>query len=99
MWESRWFVLAATDTGGGRRALVDVDYEVLACAADCRKAAFAGARRCGARSRPMISPYWLGYGDIDACPTPAFSRKLLPHRAGTPIEGRGIAVETGPTAR
>src|SRR5258706_13695846 len=48
-------------------ALVDVDYEVLPFAADCRKAALAGAPAVRREvSSNVISSYRLGDGDIDA---------------------------------
>jgi aerobic carbon-monoxide dehydrogenase large subunit len=48
-------------------ALVEVDYEVLASAGDCRKAALAGAPPVRREiSSNVISSYRLGYGDIDA---------------------------------
>jgi len=79
-------------------ALVDVDYEVLACAADCRKAALAGAPAVRREvSSNVISLYRLGYGDIDAAFANAahvFRESFWPHRGGAhSIEGRGIAVE------
>src|ERR1700719_2609866 len=80
-------------------ALVEVDYEVLASAADCRKAALAGAaavRREG--SSNVISSYRLAYGDIDVAFRDAahiFREGFWPHRGGAhSIEGRGIAVES-----
>ncbi len=79
-------------------ALVDVDYEVLPCAADCRKAALAGAPAVRREvSSNVISSYRLGYGDIDAAFADAahvFRESFWPHRGGAhSIEGRGIAVE------
>ncbi len=67
-------------------ALVDVDYEVLACAADCRKAALAGAPAVRREvSSNVISSYRLGYGDIDAAFGKAahvFRESFWPHRGG-----------------
>src|SRR5712671_2704562 len=79
-------------------ALVEVDYEVLACAADCRKAALADAPPVRREvSSNVISSYRLGYGDIDAAfgnAAHVFRESFWPHRgAGHSIEGRGIAVE------
>ena len=79
-------------------ALVDVDYEVRPCAADCRKAALAGAPAVRREvSSNVISSYRLGYGDIDAAFRNAahvFRESFWPHRGGAhSIEGRGIAVE------
>jgi len=79
-------------------ALIEVDYEVLPAAADCRKAALAGAppvRREFATN--VISSYRLGFGDTDAAFRGAahvFASTFWPHRGGAhSIEGRGIAVE------
>ncbi len=79
-------------------ALVEVDYEVLASAGDCRKAALAGAPPVRREvSSNVISSYRLGYGDVDAAfanATHVFRESFWPHRgAGHSIEGRGIAVE------
>src|SRR6266853_4728692 len=79
-------------------ALVEVDYEVLAPAADCRKAALAGAPAVR-REIPsnVISSYRLGFGDIDTAfgnAAHVFRESFWPHRGGAhSIEGRGIAVE------
>jgi carbon-monoxide dehydrogenase large subunit len=80
-------------------ALVEVDYEVLASAADCRRAALAGAPAVRREvSSNVISSYRLGFGDIDAAFRDAahiFREGFWPHRGGAhSIEGRGIAVET-----
>ncbi len=80
-------------------ALVEVDYEVLASAADCRKAALAGAAAVRREvSSNVISSYRLGFGDIDAAFRDAahiFREGFWPHRRGAhSIEGRGIAVES-----
>jgi len=80
-------------------ALVEVDYEVLASAADCRKAALAGAAAVRREvSSNVISSYRLGFGDIDAAFRDAahiFREGFWPHRGGAhSIEGRGIAVES-----
>src|SRR5580704_7885991 len=80
-------------------ALVEVDYEVLASAADCRKAALAGAPSVRREvSSNVISSYRLGYGDIDAAFRDAahiFREGFWPHRGGAhSIEGRGIVVES-----
>lgn len=79
-------------------ALVEVDYEVLAFAGDCRKAALADAAAVRREvSSNVISSYRLGYGDIDAAFANAahvFRESFWPHRgAAHSIEGRGIAVE------
>jgi carbon-monoxide dehydrogenase large subunit len=80
-------------------AQVEVDYEVLASAADCRKAALADAPAVR-REVPsnVILSYRLGYGDIDAAFRDAahiFRESFWPHRGGAhSIEGRGIAVES-----
>ena len=79
-------------------ALVDVTYEVLPAAAECRAAARAGApvvRREIAAN--VISSYRLGYGDTDAAFRGAphvFRESFFIHRGGAhSIEGRGILVE------
>ncbi len=79
-------------------ALVDVTYEVLPAAAECRAAARAGApavRREIAAN--VISSYRLGYGDTDAAFRGAphvFRDSFFIHRGGAhSIEGRGILVE------
>jgi aerobic carbon-monoxide dehydrogenase large subunit len=79
-------------------ALVEVDYEVLPSAGDCRQAALTDAapvRREVASN--VISSYRLGYGDIDGAFANAahiFRETFWPHRgAAHSIEGRGIAVE------
>ena len=79
-------------------ALVEVEYEVLASAGDCRKAALADAAAVRREvSSNVISSYRLGYGDVDAAFARAahvFRESFWPHRgAGHSIEGRGIAVE------
>jgi len=79
-------------------ALVDVDYEIMPAAADCRDAARPDAppvRREVASN--VISSYRLAYGDADAAIRGAahvIRESFWPHRgAGHPIEGRGIVVE------
>jgi carbon-monoxide dehydrogenase large subunit len=79
-------------------ALVEVDYEVLPSAGDCRKAALADAAPVRREvSSNVISSYRLGYGDIDGAFANAahiFCDSFWPHRgAAHSIEGRGIAVE------
>jgi aerobic carbon-monoxide dehydrogenase large subunit len=79
-------------------ALVEVDYEVLPSAGDCRKAALADAAPVRREvSSNVISSYRLGYGDIDGAFVNAahiFRESFWPHRgAAHSIEGRGIAVE------
>jgi aerobic carbon-monoxide dehydrogenase large subunit len=79
-------------------ALVDVSYEILPAAADCRAAARAGApavRREIAAN--VISSYRIGFGDADAALRGAphvFRESFFIHRGGAhSIEGRGILVE------
>jgi carbon-monoxide dehydrogenase large subunit len=79
-------------------ALVEVEYEPLPAAADCRDAARRGAptvRREIAQN--VVSSYRLAYGDVDAAFRGAAHRlreSFYSHRgAGHPIEGRGIVVE------
>jgi carbon-monoxide dehydrogenase large subunit len=79
-------------------ALVEVDYEVLAAAGDCRKAALADAPAVRREiSSNVISSYRLGYGDVDAAFRGAahiFRESFWPHRGGAhSIEGRGLVVE------
>jgi len=79
-------------------ALVEVDYEPLPAAADCRTAALAGAATVRREiSANVISSYRLGFGDVDAAFRGAahvFRESFWPHRGGAhSIEGRGIAVE------
>jgi carbon-monoxide dehydrogenase large subunit len=79
-------------------ALVDVTYEVLPTAADCREAARAGAPAVR-REIPanVISSYRIGYGDPDAAFRGAahlYQQAFFIHRGGAhSIEGRGILVE------
>jgi carbon-monoxide dehydrogenase large subunit len=79
-------------------ALVDVTYEVLPAAADCRAAARAGAPLVR-REFPanVISSYRIAYGDVDAAFRGAphvFRENFFIHRgAGHSIEGRGILAE------
>jgi len=76
-------------------ALIDVDYEALAAANDCRAEGAPPVRR-ELRSNRVIS-YKVGYGDIEA----AFAKtahvvreELWVHRgAAHSMEGRGILVE------
>jgi carbon-monoxide dehydrogenase large subunit len=79
-------------------ALVDVTYEVLPAAAECRAAARAGApavRREIAAN--VISSYRIAYGDVDAAFRGAphvFRDSFFIHRgAAHSIEGRGILAE------
>jgi carbon-monoxide dehydrogenase large subunit len=79
-------------------ALVDVTYEILPFAADCRVAARAVApavRREIAAN--VISSYRIGFGDPDAAFRGAphvFRESFFIHRGGAhSIEGRGILVE------
>jgi carbon-monoxide dehydrogenase large subunit len=79
-------------------AVVEIDYEVLPSAGDCRKAVRADAPAVRREvSSNVISSYRLGYGDIDAAFRGAahvFHESFWPHRGGAhSIEGRGIAVE------
>src|SRR5882724_5798695 len=82
-------------------ALVDVDYDVLPAAADCRDAAKPASvpvRR--ELSSNVVMSYKLGYGDIEAAFRDAahvFREELWQHRGGAhPIEGRGIVAEFRP---
>ncbi len=79
--------------------LVDVDYEVLPAAGDCRGAIRPGAPTVRRElSSNVVASYRLGYGDVDAAFRAAaqvLRESFWPHRgAGHSIEGRGIAVES-----
>ncbi len=79
-------------------ALVEVDYEPVPAAGDCRAAALAGAATVRREiSANVISTYRLGFGDVDAAfrgATHVLRESFWPHRGGAhSIEGRGIAVE------
>ena len=79
-------------------ALVEVEYDVLPAAADCREAARADAPKVR-REFPsnVVSSYRIAYGDVDAAFRGAahvLREKFFIHRgAGHSIEGRGIVVE------
>jgi carbon-monoxide dehydrogenase large subunit len=76
-------------------ALIDVDYEVLAAAIDCRAEGAPPVRR-ELRSNRVIA-YQVGYGDIEAAFTQAayvVREELWVHRgAAHSMEGRGILAE------
>ena len=76
-------------------ALIDVDYEVLVAAIDCRVEGAPPVRR-ELRSNRVIS-YKVGYGDIEAAFAKAahvVREELWVHRgAAHSMEGRGILVE------
>jgi carbon-monoxide dehydrogenase large subunit len=79
-------------------ALVEVDYETLPAAADCRDAAQSGAPRVRAEiGSNVIASYKVSFGDVAAAFSSAahvFKTELWQHRgAGHPIEGRGILAE------
>jgi carbon-monoxide dehydrogenase large subunit len=79
-------------------ALVEVDYDVMPSAADCRKAATAGAPPVRREiSSNVIASYKVAFGDADTAfrtATHVVRESFWPHRgAGHSIEGRGIAVE------
>ncbi len=79
-------------------ALVAVDYEVLAAAADCRAAAEVGAATVRRElAGNLIASYQVGYGDAAAQFARAahvFREDLWQHRGGGhSIEGRGILAE------
>src|SRR3979490_2290716 len=79
-------------------ALVAVDYDVLACVSDCRKASGADAPP-GRRelNSNIAATYKVAYGDGEAAFGKAahvFHEELWQHRgAAHPIEGRGILAE------
>jgi carbon-monoxide dehydrogenase large subunit len=76
-------------------ALIDVDYEVLAAAIDCRAEGAAPVRR-ELRSNRVIA-YKVGYGDVEAAFAKAahvVREELWVHRgAAHSMEGRGILAE------
>jgi aerobic carbon-monoxide dehydrogenase large subunit len=76
-------------------ALIEVDYEVLAAAIDCRAEGAPSARR-ELRSNRVIS-YKVGYGDVEAAFAKAahvVREELWVHRgAAHSMEGRGILAE------
>src|SRR5713226_4996848 len=79
-------------------ALVAVDYEVLACVSDCRKAAEGGAPAVRRELNTNIAAtYKVAHGDVQAAFSKAahvFHEELWQHRgAAHPIEGRGIVAE------
>jgi carbon-monoxide dehydrogenase large subunit len=79
-------------------ALVEVNYDVLPAAADCRKAVAPGAPTVRRElNSNIIASYKVAYGDADAAFNKAahvFHEDLWQHRgAGHPIEGRGIVAE------
>jgi aerobic carbon-monoxide dehydrogenase large subunit len=81
-------------------ALVEVDYEPLPVAADCRTASAAEAPKVRLEAPSnLVSSYKVGYGEVDqvfAAAPHVFREDLWQHRgAGHPIEGRGTVVEYG----
>jgi carbon-monoxide dehydrogenase large subunit len=79
-------------------ALVAVDYDVLACVSDCRKAAGPDAPAVRRELNSNIAAvYKVAYGDAEAAFSKAdhvFHEELWQHRgAAHPIEGRGILAE------
>src|SRR5262249_18210618 len=79
-------------------ALVAVDYDVVAAAADCRAAVEPGAPRVRRElSSNVVATYKVAYGDADAAfgeTAHVFGETLWQHRgSGHPIEGRGIPAE------
>jgi aerobic carbon-monoxide dehydrogenase large subunit len=77
-------------------ALVDVDYEVLPFAGDCRTAKDAAPVRRELKSN-VVTTYKVGFGDIDAAFAKAahvFRQDLWQHRgSGHSIETRGVVTE------
>ncbi|MDB5582691.1 MAG: carbon monoxide dehydrogenase large subunit [Bradyrhizobium sp.] len=73
-------------------ALVDVDYEVLPAASDCRDAVKPDAVRAhSALANNIASTFRMGYGDVDAAFASAayvFQEDIWQHRGG------GMAMET-----
>jgi carbon-monoxide dehydrogenase large subunit len=78
--------------------LVQVDYDELPAAVDCRSAAEnASPRVRSALSSNLIASYRIGYGNVDeafACAAHAFRDEIRQSRGSAhPIEGRGIVAE------
>jgi carbon-monoxide dehydrogenase large subunit len=79
-------------------ALVEVDYEILPAAVDCRTALAAGAPPVRRElTTNLVTTYRVGYGDADTAFRQAshvFREELWQHRgSGHPIECRGILAE------
>jgi carbon-monoxide dehydrogenase large subunit len=79
-------------------ALVEIDYETLPAAADCRKAVLPGAPPVRREFKSnIVTSYKVGYGDAEAAFAKAahvFHEDFWQHRgAGHSIEGRGIVAE------
>jgi carbon-monoxide dehydrogenase large subunit len=79
-------------------ALVDVDYEIVPAAADCREAARPGAPAVRRELKSnVITSYKVAFGDAEqafAGAAHVFHEDFWQHRgAGHSIEGRGILVE------
>jgi carbon-monoxide dehydrogenase large subunit len=79
-------------------ALVEVDYEVLPAASDCRRAVEPGAPAVRRElNSNVVAAYKVAFGDADAAFAKAahiFHEDLYQHRgAGHPIEGRGLLAE------
>src|SRR5215472_4167501 len=75
-------------------SLVEADYEVVAAAGDCRKAALPDAPAVRREvSSNVISSYRLGYGDINAAFANAayiLRESFWPHRGAAPDIGGGF---------
>jgi carbon-monoxide dehydrogenase large subunit len=79
-------------------ALVEVEYEVLPAAADCRTAGDSGTPRARTEAPSnLVASYSVGYGDAAAAfaGAPFVYRDVFwQHRgAGHPIEGRGLLAD------
>ena len=79
-------------------ALVDVDYEVLPAATDCRSAIEPGAPTVRRELvSNIVATYQVAYGDHEAAfgnAAHVFHEELWQHRGGGhPIEGRGLVAE------
>jgi carbon-monoxide dehydrogenase large subunit len=79
-------------------ALVEIDYEVLPAAVDCRTAIESGAPRARNEAPSnIVASYTVGYGDVAAAFASApyiYDDTLWQHRgAAHPIEGRGVLAD------
>jgi carbon-monoxide dehydrogenase large subunit len=82
-------------------ALVDVDWDPLPAAADCKAALAAGAPTVHRRSpHNLLAEFPIGYGDVDAAFASArhvFKESLWQHRGGShSIECRGTVAACDP---
>ena len=79
-------------------ALVEIEYELLPAAVDCRAAIESGAPRArNEAASNVVASYTVGYGDVAAAFATApyvYADTLWQHRgAAHPIEGRGVVAD------